>query len=602
MNIDKMQELLREFVGNVSKLKLYDEKNFAFVSYAHTTEAEHVYTTLIELALDGYLFAADISYKDSTESWVMEMTEKVASSGCKCMINFIDIDWMYSRNCLGEQAYRYSSLVKDYHDDKNLPSIQLTRNWSRQDLSKRNEEKIEKLKAKVDANAYKDMNRNLKEALEAGLTDIYSTENEKEIAIKRLKVDFDAVRVTMKKILNKDKNIDNTNSWDDLKSIKNMLEQKGVTPDEEVKKIAESIFCSKSVVENQKPDQPEPTHATVTQPVQPVVPEPTPVPAPSSSTMKLSQFVSAFDDKTLKKDSFQRLKITSMGANKDLETDYCNSTFDLTWQFVMNCLRRNAGFIEMCSVKYVGNKFPPFIERAQYVQRPVDDQKKYKQVDVAGLENYYMFRHLSQYGWINALRARIVDFELDLNDFNVEYVYPNQEAAAIIQAQLAKNTNVSSSSYCSGGGRAVGQQVTAPVTGGTDYLYAPKDAYAIITVVNGQYIVRKGSRWASSVAKDGGAKRREKLVSAGVIRNNTFVTDYAFTSPSGVAVVISGTSVKGNSVFVEKNQISRETAEGLLNNLQSDLSDDTSSGVSNRMNVSNMTTSNFSKTGVGELL
>ena len=238
MNIDKMQELLREFVGNVSKLKLYDEKNFAFVSYAHTTEAEHVYTTLIELALDGYLFAADISYKDSTESWVMEMTEKVASSGCKCMINFIDIDWMYSRNCLGEQAYRYSSLVKDYHDDKNLPSIQLTRNWSRQDLSKRNEEKIEKLKAKVDANAYKDMNRNLKEALEAGLTDIYSTENEKEIAIKRLKVDFDAVRVTMKKILNKDKNIDNTNSWDDLKSIKNMLEQKGVTPDEEVKKIA----------------------------------------------------------------------------------------------------------------------------------------------------------------------------------------------------------------------------------------------------------------------------------------------------------------------------------------------------------------------------
>ena len=37
MNIDKMQELLREFVGNVSKLKLYDEKNFAFVSYAHTT-------------------------------------------------------------------------------------------------------------------------------------------------------------------------------------------------------------------------------------------------------------------------------------------------------------------------------------------------------------------------------------------------------------------------------------------------------------------------------------------------------------------------------------------------------------------------------------
>ena len=115
-------------------------------------------------------------------------------------------------------------------------------------------------------------------------------------------------------------------------------------------------------------------------------------------------------------------------------------------------------------------------------------------------------------------------------------------------------------------------------------------------------IVRKGSRWASSVAKDGGAKRREKLVSAGVIRNNTFVTDYAFTSPSGVAVVISGTSVNGNSVFVEKNQISRETAEGLLNNLQSDLSDDTSSGVSNRMNVSNMTTSNFSKTGVGELL
>ena len=91
MNIDKMQELLREFVGNVSKLKLYDEKNFAFVSYAHTTEAEHVYTTLIELALDGYLFAADISYKDSTESWVMEMTEKVASSGCKCMINFIDM-------------------------------------------------------------------------------------------------------------------------------------------------------------------------------------------------------------------------------------------------------------------------------------------------------------------------------------------------------------------------------------------------------------------------------------------------------------------------------------------------------------------------------
>lgn len=149
----------------------------------------------------------------------------------------------------------------------------------------------------------------------------------------------------------------------------------------------------------------------------------------------IREMIKIFDVSTLKKDSFAKLKISSSGGNKAFETSWCQSMFDLTWQFVMNCLKQNPHYLDMAVEKHSGVKFPPFIGKNEYESRPEEDQKKYKLIGgIPGIVDCYMFRHLGQYGWLTTLRARIQDFELNMEDYVIAYEKPNAEASQLIQA------------------------------------------------------------------------------------------------------------------------------------------------------------------------
>ncbi len=166
-------------------------------------------------------------------------------------------------------------------------------------------------------------------------------------------------------------------------------------------------------------------------------PEPTDLSDPQPITIR--EMIKIFDISTLKKDSFAKLKILSPGGNKALETSWCQSMFALTWQFVMNCLKQNPQYLDMAVEKHAGVKFPPFIGKSEYESRSEEEQKKYKLIEgVPGIADCYMFRHLGQYGWLTTLRARIQDFELNMEDYVIAYEKPNTEASRLMQAFYEK--------------------------------------------------------------------------------------------------------------------------------------------------------------------
>lgn len=174
------------------------------------------------------------------------------------------------------------------------------------------------------------------------------------------------------------------------------------------------------------PDKTEPPKPTGLQPTDP-------------QTATIREMIKIFDISTLKKDSFAKLQILASGADKALETSWCLSMFELTWQFVMNCLKQNPQYLDMAVEKHAGVKFPPFIGKNEYEARPEEEKKKYKLMEeVPGIEDCYMFRHLGQYGWLTTLRARIQDFGLNMEDYAIAYEEPNAEASRLIQAYYEK--------------------------------------------------------------------------------------------------------------------------------------------------------------------
>lgn len=156
-------------------------------------------------------------------------------------------------------------------------------------------------------------------------------------------------------------------------------------------------------------------------------------------TVTIREMIKIFDISTLKKDSFVRLQILAPDGNKALETLWCQSMFELTWQFVMNCLKQNPQYLDMAVEKHAGVKFPPFIGKNEYASRPEEEQKKYKLIEgVPGIVDCYMYRHLGQYGWLTTLRARIQDFGLNMEDYVIAYEQPNEEASRLMKAFYEK--------------------------------------------------------------------------------------------------------------------------------------------------------------------
>ena len=82
---------------------------------------------------------------------------------------------------------------------------------------------------------------------------------------------------------------------------------------------------------------------------------------------------------------------------------------------------RGKAYIDEVNSKHPEVKNPAFIDLESYEKR--DDKNKYRQITIDGLNNYYMYRHYSQYDWIGTvLKQRISEFGLKIDDFFFEYI------------------------------------------------------------------------------------------------------------------------------------------------------------------------------------
>lgn len=141
-----------------------------------------------------------------------------------------------------------------------------------------------------------------------------------------------------------------------------------------------------------------------------------------------------FNHNNFNKSTFSKIKITGTGESAKYSTDYYESTYDLVWSFVMEVLKENPDYISQVNAKHSKVKNPVFLLESDYRNRTKEEQRKYRQIELAGFEDWYMYRHFSQYGWMDTvLKIRIQDMGLSLDSFTIEYEGENQEVADILK-------------------------------------------------------------------------------------------------------------------------------------------------------------------------
>ena len=168
------------------------------------------------------------------------------------------------------------------------------------------------------------------------------------------------------------------------------------------------------------PTNPSETEATP-EPVS--LPEPKPVSNSGEPPCKipLNSFLKQFNNNTFKKDTFSKFRLVGCDGYEEYSTEYHDSAYNLTWSFVMNLIKKKGtDYINAVEQRHPGLKNPVFITNEVYMIR--NDQNKYRQVDVEGYTNYYMYKHFSQYQWVDSvLKQRLADFGLPSDKFVFEY-------------------------------------------------------------------------------------------------------------------------------------------------------------------------------------
>ena len=139
-------------------------------------------------------------------------------------------------------------------------------------------------------------------------------------------------------------------------------------------------------------------------------------------TISLNDFLKIYSNDNFKKGTFTKFRLVGEADNSKFSTDFYDSAFDLAWAFVMSLLaERGISYIDEVNRMHTGMKNPVFITTDIYNIR--SDQNKYRQITVAGLENFYMYRHYGQYDWISVvLKQRLTEYGLQIKDFKFEYV------------------------------------------------------------------------------------------------------------------------------------------------------------------------------------
>lgn len=144
---------------------------------------------------------------------------------------------------------------------------------------------------------------------------------------------------------------------------------------------------------------------------------------PQSGRISLNEFFKIYNVSNFKKDTYSMFRLTGTDGCEKYGTEYAQSAFDLAWEFVMKLLaERGMSYIQEVTEKHPNLKNPVFINRDDYDKRG-DDKKKYRQISVSGLEQYYMYRHYSQYNWLDSvLKPRLIEFGLPIDKFYFEFV------------------------------------------------------------------------------------------------------------------------------------------------------------------------------------
>lgn len=167
--------------------------------------------------------------------------------------------------------------------------------------------------------------------------------------------------------------------------------------------------------------------------------------APSAGRISLKDFLKNYNNTNFKKDTYTQFRLVGTDGYEKYGTEYAQSAYDLAWEFVMKLLaERGMSFIQEVTEKHPEMKNPVFISQDDYDGRG-NDKKKYRQIDVPGLEAYYMYRHYSQYSWIDsALKLRLTEFGLPIDRFYFEYISgedglpPDPQPAKVDDGKKAK--------------------------------------------------------------------------------------------------------------------------------------------------------------------
>ncbi len=247
--------------------------------------------------------------------------------------------------------------------------------------------------------------------------------------------------------------------------------------------------------------------------------------SPSSGTIPLKIFLKNYSNQNFKKDTFEKFRLVGSGEADRFSTNFHESAFTLAWEFVMSLLtERGKAYIDEVNRIHSNVKNPVFITKVDYQNR--DEQNRYSQITVAGLEDFYMYRHYSQYDWIGTvLKQRLVEFGLRIEDFEFEYSVEDKPVIIDILPETVERIG-----HISGRNNSY-------------------DAY-YKTTDDDKYIVLKGSKikynktWAPKVYEEYG----DNITSEGIL-----LCDVVINNRSTAAKFIQGTSTSGVELLNEKN-------------------------------------------------
>ncbi len=285
---------------------------------------------------------------------------------------------------------------------------------------------------------------------------------------------------------------------------------------------------------------------------------PSPDPEPLTDTITFKDFLKKYNNNNFKKGTFTKFRLVGKDRYADYTTEFYDSSFDLTWDFVMKILKeKGEEYIHFVNGKNSEVKNPPFITKEDHEARKAGNNPvTYRQIELPGLSGYSMNRHYGQYGWVDqVLRRRMMELGLPLDAFFFEYV---KDGAGDILPPAVEE----------GGDDKTGNQ--GKETGSTDggsvetYCYqkaritydARKETF---TILSGSLIKAEPTSQRSKSA--GLMEVYTNYLKSGKLKPSQRASGYmevledmpAGSSPSGAAKMVSGNSVNGNLALTEIN-------------------------------------------------